>query len=403
MTMPLEGITVLDLTRLAPGPYCTMILADLGAEVIKIEEPGPPTGRRAQQAAGLSPVPPPRDGVDRHSPHWALNRNKKSMGLNLKHAEARRIFYQLAERADVVVEEFRPGVAKRLGIDYDTLRQRNPRLIYCAVTGYGQSGPYKDLVGHDINYISMAGCLGMIGPQGGPPVIPHNLIADFAGGGMHGAIGVLAALMARQRTGRGQFVDIAMTDGVYSLLVSHLSTYFATGTVPRRGETLLDGGAPYYNVYETKDGKWMSIGSIEPWFYANLCKALGREDFLPHQFAEGEKREEIKQAFRDIFKTKTREEWFDLLTQHDICVGKVYDLDETANDPHLRARDMIVEVEHPEAGPVKQVGISVKLSDTPGQIRFLAAPLGTHTEDVLADLGYPPQQIAQLRAEGAIK
>jgi crotonobetainyl-CoA:carnitine CoA-transferase CaiB-like acyl-CoA transferase len=403
MTMPLEGITVLDLTRLAPGPYCTMILADLGADVIKIEEPGPPTGRRAQQAAGLSPVPPPRYGVDRHSPYWALNRNKKSLGLNLKHDDARQIFYQLAERADVVVEEFRPGVAKRLGIDYDTLCQRNPRLIYCAVTGYGQSGPYKDLVGHDINYIAMAGCLGMIGPQGGPPVIPHNLIADFAAGGMHGAVGVLAALMARERTGRGQFVDIAMTDGVYSLLVSHLSTYFATGMVPRRGETLLDGGAHYYNVYETKDGKWMSLGSIEPWFYANLCKVLGREDFLPYEFAEGAKREEIKQAFRDTFKTKTRDEWFDLLTQHDICVGKVYDLDETATDPHLQARDMIVEVEHPEVGPVKQVGISVKLSDTPGQIRFLAAPLGTHTAEILTDLGYAPQKIAQLRAEGAIK
>jgi alpha-methylacyl-CoA racemase len=403
MTMPLEGITVLDLTRLAPGPYCTMILADLGADVIKIEEPGPPTGRRAQQAAGLSPVPPPRYGVDRHSPYWALNRNKKSVGLDLKHDEARQIFYQLAERADVVVEEFRPGVAKRLGIDYDTLRQRNPRLIYCAVTGYGQSGPYKDLVGHDINYISMAGCLGMIGPHGGPPVIPHNIIADFAGGGMHGAIGVLAALMARERTGRGQFVDIAMTDGVYSMLVSHLSTYFATGMVPQRGETLLDGGAHYYNVYETKDGKWMSIGSIEPWFYANLCKALGREDLLPYEFAEREKREEIKQAFRDIFKTKRRDEWFDLLTQHDICVGRVYDLDETAGDPHLRARDMIVEVDHPEVGPVKQVGISVKLSDTPGQIRFLAAPLGTHTEEILTGLGYTPENIAQLRAEGAIK
>lgn len=403
MTMPLEGITVLDLTRLAPGPYCTMILADLGADVIKIEEPGPPTGRRAAQAAGLSTTSPPRYGVDRHAPHWALNRNKKTMGLNLKHDEARQIFYQLAEQADVVVEEFRPGVAKRLGIDYDTLSQRNPRLIYCAVTGYGQTGPYKDLVGHDVNYISMAGCLGMIGAQGGPPVIPHNIIADFAGGGMHGAIGILAALMARERTGRGQFVDIAMTDGVYSLLVSHLSTYFATGMVPRRGEGILDGAVHYYNVYETKDGQWLSIGSIEPWFYANLCKALGREDFLPYEFAEGEKRDEILQAFRQIFKTKTREEWFEILTQHDICVAKVYDLDETERDPHLRARDMIVEMEHPELGKVKQVGISVKLSATPGQIRFLAAPLGAHTEEILSGLGYTSEKIAGLRDAGAIK
>jgi crotonobetainyl-CoA:carnitine CoA-transferase CaiB-like acyl-CoA transferase len=403
MTMALEGITVLDLTRLAPGPYCTMILADLGAEVIKIEEPGAPTGRRAEQAGSLAVVPPPRYGVDRHAPHWALNRNKKTLGLNLKHDAARQIFYQLAERADVVVEEFRPGVAKRLGIDYETLCPRNPRLIYCAVTGYGQSGPYKDLVGHDINYIAMAGCLGMIGAKGGPPVMPHNLIADFAAGGMHGAIGVLAALMARERTGRGQFVDIAMTDGVYSLLVSHLSTYFATGMAPRRGETLLDGGVHYYNIYETKDGKWISIGAIEPWFYANLCKAIGREDLLPYEFVEGEQREELKGMLREVFKTKTRDEWFEVLTRHDICVGKVYDLDETEHDPHLRARDMIVEVDHPEAGKVKQVGISVKLSETPGEIRFLAAPMGAHTEDILTALGYSTEAIAELRAAGAIK
>jgi crotonobetainyl-CoA:carnitine CoA-transferase CaiB-like acyl-CoA transferase len=403
MTMPLEGISILDLTRLAPGPYCTMILADLGADVIKIEEPGPPTGRRAEQAAGLPTAPPPRYGVDRHSPYWALNRNKKSMGLNLKHEGVREIFYRLAERADVLVEEFRPGVAKRLGVDYDTLRPRNPRLIYCAVTGYGQTGPYKDLVGHDINYIAMAGCLGMIGQKDGPPVIPHNIIADFAGGGMHAAIGVLAALMARERTGRGQFVDIAMADGVYSQLVSHLSTYFATGLVPRRGETLLDGGAPYYHVYETQEGQWISIGSIEPWFYANLCKALGREDLLSYEFAEGEKREEIREAFRAIFKTKTRDAWFEILTRSDICVGKVYALDETEADPHLRAREMVVEVEHPEAGNVKQVGISVKLSDTPGRIRFLAAPLGTHTDEILTGLGLTRERIVELRAAGAIK
>jgi crotonobetainyl-CoA:carnitine CoA-transferase CaiB-like acyl-CoA transferase len=401
--MPLEGISVLDLTRLAPGPYCTMILADLGANVIKIEEPGPPTGRRAEQAGNLSTVPPPRDGVDRHTPHWALNRNKKTIGLNLKDDEARQIFYQLAERADVVVEEFRPGVARRLGIDYDTLRQRNPRLIYCAITGYGQSGPYRDLVGHDINYISMAGCLGMIGEPGGPPVIPHNIIADFAGGGMQGAIGVLAALMARERTGRGQFVDISMTDSVYSLLVSQLSTYFATGMAPQRGETVLDGGTHYYNVYETKDAKWLSIGSIEPWFYANLCKALDREDLLPYEFVEAEQRQILKRTLSDVFKTRTRDDWFEILTRHDICVGKVYDLDETEYDPHLRAREMIVEVDDPEVGKVKQVGVAVKLSETPGQIRFLAAPLGAHTEQILTSLGLSQEKIAELRAAGAIK
>jgi crotonobetainyl-CoA:carnitine CoA-transferase CaiB-like acyl-CoA transferase len=403
MPMPLEGITVLDLTRLAPGPYCTMILADLGAEVIKIEEPGPPTGRRAEQASGLPTAASARYGIDRHAPHWALNRNKKTIGLNLKHDEARQLFYQLAERADVVVEEFRPGVAQRLGIDYATLRQRNPRLIYCAVTGYGQSGPYRGLAGHDINYIAMAGCLGMIGEHGRPPVIPHNLIADFAGGGLQAAIGVLAALIARQHTGRGQFVDVAMTDGVYSLLVSHLSTYFATGTVPRRGDSMLDGGAHYYNVYATKDGKWLSIGAIEPWFYANLCKAIGREDLLPCQVAEPEQREALQQSLRETFKSRTRDEWFDILTRQDICVGKVYDLDETEHDPHLRAREMIVEVDDPVAGKVKQVGIPIKLSETPGRLRFLAAPLGTHTDELLTALGHSPQKIAELRAAGAIK
>jgi crotonobetainyl-CoA:carnitine CoA-transferase CaiB-like acyl-CoA transferase len=220
--LPLEGIHILDLTRLAPGPHCTMILADLGAEVLKIEEPGAPTGRRAEQAAGQS-TQWKVTGIDRYSPFNALNRNKRSMGLNLKSEAGREVFYRLAATADVVVEEFRPGVAKRLGIDYETLRQGNPRLIYCAITGYGQDGPYRHHVGHDINYISLAGALGLMGPKDGPPVIPHNLLADFAGGGMHGAIGVLAALMARQRSGRGQFVDIAMTDGVLNLQAALLS------------------------------------------------------------------------------------------------------------------------------------------------------------------------------------
>jgi crotonobetainyl-CoA:carnitine CoA-transferase CaiB-like acyl-CoA transferase len=253
-----------------------MILADLGAEVLKIEEPGAPTGRRAEQAAG-QPTQWRVAGIDRYSPFNALNRNKRSLGLNLKADIGREIFLRLADTADVVVEEFRPGVAKRLGIDYDTLRPRNPRLIYCAITGYGQDGPYRQQVGHDLNYIAMAGALGLMGPKDGPPVIPHNLLADFAGGGMHGAIGVLAALMARERTGRGQFVDIAMADGVLNLQAALLSNYFGTGRVPRRGETLLDGAAPFYNVYQTKDDKWLSIGAIEPWFYANLCKALGHE------------------------------------------------------------------------------------------------------------------------------
>jgi crotonobetainyl-CoA:carnitine CoA-transferase CaiB-like acyl-CoA transferase len=302
----------------------------------------------------------------------------------------------------VVVEEFRPGVARRLGIDYATLRPRNPRLIYCAITGYGQDGPYRQQVGHDLNYIAMAGILGLIGPKDGPPVIPHNLLADFAGGGMHGAIGVLAALMARERTGRGQFVDIAMADGVLNLQAALLSNYFGTGSVPRRGETLLDGAAPFYNVYQTRDDKWLSIGAIEPWFYANLCKALGREDLIPDEF-DRNKWPHIQQVFRDLFRTRTRDEWFALLTQTDVCVGKVYSYDELTQDPHLQARQMFLELAHPDLGAVKQVGISVKLSDTPGQVRRLPPRQFEHTAEVLGTLGYSAEEIARLQQAGVVQ
>ncbi len=399
MSMALEGIKIIDLTRLAPGPYCTMILADLGADVIKVEEPGPPTGRRAEQA-GQAPEMPRT--IERDMPYNALNRNKRSIGLNLKNEDARKVFYKMAENADVLVEEFRPGVTKRLGIDYDTLSRINPRIIYCAITGYGQDGPYRDLVGHDINYISTAGALGAIGEKGRKPAIPLNLLADFAGGGMHGAIGVLAALMARQRTGRGQFVDIAMTDGVVSLLSSALSGYFPTGKVIERGNTFLGGAAPQYNTYQCQDGKYLSLGSLEPWFFANLCRAVGCEDLIPYAWDES-KREEIIDHLTKVFKTRPRDEWVETLRQTDICVAPVYLLDEVEKDPHLIHRKMIVEVEHPDGGKIKQTGISVKLSDTPGRIRNLAPRTCQHTDEVLTELGYPTDEIKRLKKEGAIR
>ena len=240
---PLSGIKILDLTKLAPGPFCTMILGDLGAEIIKIEEPGPPTGRRAQQAG---PATTRRSGTGRFasSPHNALMRNKKSIGLNLKSGPGKEIYLRLAQRADVVVEEYRPGVAKRLGIDYNVLKVRNPKLVYCAITGFGQDGPYRDMVGHDLNYIATAGALAMFGRPGSPPAIPHNLIADYAGGGMHGAIGILAALMGRAQTGRGQYVDISMMDGTLALLAQTFSAFFANGRIPQPGQTSMDVGIP---------------------------------------------------------------------------------------------------------------------------------------------------------------
>ncbi len=361
---PLDGIKVLDLTRLAPGPFCTMILGDLGAEVIKVEEPGPPTGRRAEQA-GRAGSQMPTAGFG-GSPFNALNRNKKSIGLNLKSAPGKQIYLRMAQRADVMVEEFRPGVAKRLGVDYQTLSARNPRLIYCAITGYGQDGPCRDLVGHDLNYIATAGALSIIGRKDQPPTIPHNILADYAGGGMHGAIGILAALIARNQTGRGQYVDISMLDGTIALLAQAFSAFFATGQLPKRGEDLLDGGIPNYNAYLTGDNRYITIAALEPWFFANLCRALGREDFIEHEFNPA-KRAEIHAFFEQTFKTKTRDEWFELLTKTDVCVGRMLTLDEVGEDPQVKARRMIVELEAPGGRKVKQVGVSVKLSQTPAR------------------------------------
>ncbi|MGO8802233.1 CaiB/BaiF CoA transferase family protein [Candidatus Binatus sp.] len=400
MTAPLDGIKVLDLTKLAPGPFCTMFLADLGAEVIKIEEPGPPTGRRADQAGAAGTQGPISSFSS--SPYNALGRNKQSIGINLKSGAGKEIYFRLAERADVIVEEYRPGVAKRLGIDYEQLSARNPRLIYCAITGFGQNGPYRDLVGHDINYIATAGVLSMLGRPGQPPTIPHNLVADYAGGGMHGAIGVLAALVARSQTGRGQYVDISMMDGSLAILAQAFSAFFAGGKLPQRGETIFDGGIPNYNVYLTKDGKYITIAAIEPWFFANLCRALGREDFIAHEF-DSSKRAEIARVFTETFKTKTRDEWFAILTRNDICAGRMLTLDEVPSDPQVLAREMIVEVEGPGGQKIKQVGVSLKFSDTPGSIRSLAPQLGQHTDEILGALGYAKDEIDRWREAGAIK
>src|SRR5579863_5610891 len=367
---PLTGIKVLDLTKLAPGPHCTMILGDLGADIIRVDEPGPPSGRRAQQAGG-GDVKAPRPSA---SPANALARNKRSIALNLKSGPGKEIYLRLAQRADVVVEEFRPGVAKRLGIDYETLSATNPKLVYCAVTGFGQTGPFKNYVGHDLNYIATSGALSMIGRKDQPPSIPLNLLADYAGGGMHAAIGVLAALLARHQTGRGQYVDIAMLDGTMLLIAQALSNHYGKGWIPRRGATTLDGSAPYYNLYLTKDDKYITIGSVEPWFYANLCRALGAEEFIQDEYNSA-RFDEIKARFTEIFKTKTRDEWWEVLTKNDICVGRMLTLDEVEHDPQIRARNMIVEVQAPSGEKVKQVGISIKLSETPGSIRSLAPKL----------------------------
>ena len=405
--LALEGIKILDLTRAGPGPFCTWILADLGAEVIKIEAPLTAGARQAglfQLTVGES------EQSKRMVAYWATNRNKKSIGLNLKSEEGLRIFYQLAERTDVVVEGFRPGVVKRLGIDYESINKINPRVIYCSISGYGQDGPYRDLPGHDINYISIGGALNLIGERDGQPIIPLNLLADYGGGGMHAAVGILSALIARGKTGEGQYIDLSLMDSVISLLTDTTVNYFQHGVELKQGQLALGGSYPYYNVYKTKDGKFITIGCLEPGLWENLCREIGKEEFIPFHFEhehtfhppEGKKWEEISSYLKQLFLTRTRDEWFNILSQKDIPVGKVYSLDEVFTDPQVLHRKMVVEVEHPTEGKVKQVGIAIRLSDTPAKIRSQPPTLGEHTEELLLELGYSRGSIGMMRKRGII-
>jgi crotonobetainyl-CoA:carnitine CoA-transferase CaiB-like acyl-CoA transferase len=297
------------------------------------------------------------------------------------------------------MEGFRPGTTKRLGIDYETIEKINPRIVYASLTGYGQTGPYSNFVGHDINYISIGGLLGTMGPSGSPPVVPRTVLADFAAGGMSAVVGILSALLARDRLGKGQYVDVSMTDAVVALMMPVLLPCLIGETVSEEGESTATGEKPrpWYNVYETKDGKYISVGSVEPWFYANLCRLLGREDFIEHQYAEGEKRDEILDYFRQTFLTRTRDEWMEILRQQDTCVAPVYTPEEVVTDPHLLAREMVVEVDHPTLGKAKQIGCMIKLSESPFRVVNWARRFGQHTDEILRELGFDDAHIQQLR------
>jgi len=379
MTTPLAGLKVLDLSRQLPGPFCSTLLADLGADVLMVANPQDPMGL----------------GI------YFLARNKRSMTLNLKHPEGRDVLLRLAAEADIVLEGYRPGVPARLGIDYETLRARNPRLIYCSISGYGQDGPYRDRVGHDINYIGYAGVLNFVGEAGGPPVIPGVQIADVAGDGLMAAVGILAAVIARATTGRGQFVDIAMLDGTLACNAYHVLMYLLMGRLPQRGGEQLTGRYPCYAVYETRDGRHVTVGAFEPHFWATLCRQLGRADFIATQWEEGEIREQMFAFFRDAFRQKTLAEWLEQLGDQDICFGPVNTLDETLANPQLRHRQMVVEMQT-ATGPATVIGTPIKLSDTPAGVRTPPPRFGEHTAVVLAGLGYSAADIARLRSEGVV-
>lgn len=376
----LSGTTVIDLSRLLPGPYCSMILADHGARVIAIED-------KRFLADGLF--------------FNIINRNKEHMTLNLKTAEGKEIFFRLLKNADVVLEGFRPGVVDRLGVDYETVRQVNPRIVYCSITGYGQNGPYRDRVGHDVNYLSFAGVLNLIGEPDHPPSIPGVQIADIAGGGMNAVIGILLALMARGKTGQGQYIDISMTDGMVGLLPTALFFSQLTGQEPRRADGILSHRYACYNTYETADGQFLSIGAVENRFWKKLCEVLKVPDYAALQY-DDQRRGEILDFMRATFRKKTLDQWEATLGDLDICWGRVQSLSEVLEDPLFREREMVVEINGADGKKTKTLGVPVKLSDTPGSVRTAPVGFGESTAGILGEIGYTPEEIDALAAKKVI-
>jgi len=369
----LSGIKVIDMSRLLPGPFCSMILADHGARVIAVEN-------KRFLADGLFFDP--------------VNRNKEHISLNLKTEEGKEIFFKLIKDADVFMEGFRPGVAGKLGIDYESVRKVNQRIIYCSITGYGQTGPYKDRVGHDANYLSISGVLDIIGEKDRAPAVPGVQIADIAGGGMNAAIGILLALFAREKTGAGQYIDISMTDSMVSFLPVPLFFRQITGQVTSRGDSFLSHRYACYNTYETADGRYISIGAVENRFWKRLCEIMGVPGYASLQYDEV-RRAEITEFMRTAFKKKTLEEWEAILSSEDVCWGRVQNLSEVLEDPLFAEREMIVEFTAKDGKKSKALGVPVKLSETPGTVRTPPPSFGENTEAILSELGYGNDRIKE--------
>jgi crotonobetainyl-CoA:carnitine CoA-transferase CaiB-like acyl-CoA transferase len=394
----LDGLKVLELARVPPAEMPGMFLADYGADVLKIDTPEPNHTRSADEL--------------RRAAFAFVNRNKRSMTLNMKAPAGQDVFQKLAASADVIIEGFRPGVMKRLGASYEDLRKENPRLIYCSLSGFGQDGPYRDFPAHDMNYLSLGGVLNLIGEPDRKPVIPLNLVADYAGASLHGALGIVLALYGREKTGKGQHVDVSYLDTTVSLLAAtpNMRFFFSDGMAPRRGEGFLGGTYPYYAIYETRDKKLLTIGCTEPWLWANFCRAIGKPDFEKHarkpdQFVRAANAEEqaARVEIETLIKTRDRDDWYDLLVKADVCVGKVYDVEEMVADPQINHRQMIVEAQHPKLGRVKQFGIAIKMSEQPGAVRTAAPFPGEQTDAVLKELGMTADAIASLRKDGIVE
>ena len=378
---PLAGMRVLDFSRLLPGPYCSRILADFGAEVIKIERPGGGDWARY--------VPPLEEGESLF--FRALNRGKKSLTLNLRSDQGRAILLQLVETADVLLESFRPGVMERLALGYETLAQVNPRLVYCSLTGYGPEGSYRERAGHDLNYIGLAGLLGLGGPREGPPSIPGAQVADLTGA-LWAAVGILLALVARERTGRGQRADASLLGGALSCLTLPAARHLG-GQPMARGDSELTGGVVCYQIYETQDGGHVTLGSLEPQFWAAFCQAVGREDLLGEQFEPAIPGEPVYEELCALFRTHTRQEWVEALAGVDACCEPVHSVAEALASAPVRALGMLG-----GAGLLPPVSLSAQAT-LPSDI---APTLSQHTVSLLAELGYDAAAVEELREHGVV-
>ena len=383
---------MLDLSRLLPGPYCSLLLADLGMEVLKVED--------TEQGDYMRTMGPIRKKDSAY--FLALNRNKKSMTLNLKVKEGKEVFYNLTNSYDILLEGFRPGVMDRLGVGYQDLKKRNPRVIFCSLSGYGQEGPYRERSGHDINYIGLAGILEVTGAKQGPPIIPGVQIADIGGGGMMAAIAILAASIHREKTGEGQYLDVSMLDSAISWLSIHAGKYFMDKELPKRGEMHLSGRYACYQVYPTEDGRYMSLGALEPKFWKNFCETIGRRDFILKQFIEGEEQLRIIEEVQKLFKTKTQKEWVDLFKNVDACCEPILTLEEVSHHPQVLHRQMVKELEHPVEGKTQQIGSPIKSSQFSFEVRTPPPAWGEHTIEVLKTIGYSEEDIRHLKEVKAI-
>jgi alpha-methylacyl-CoA racemase len=396
MSLPLDGVRVLDLSRLLPGGFCSLLLADFGADVVKVEDTG--MGDYVRWS------PPYYEGADdsaKGALFLALNRNKRSIRIDLKTEQGRAVLLRLVKDTDVLLESFRPGVLDRLGVGYDVLREANPGLVICAITGYGQDGPLRNRSGHDMNYLGLVGLLGLTGEADGPPIQAAGQIADIGGGALMGAFGILAALRHRDATGEGQVVDVSMADGALSWLAMVAARYFAEGVVPQRGGLELAGSLVCYRPYQCADG-WVTLGALEPKFWQAWCRGVGREDLIPKQFeAPGS---DAHVTVQSIFMERTRAQWEAFAGEHDCCLEPVLDLDEALSSELVRAREMVVEHDQPGATEtVRLLGVPIKLSATPGDAGLRPGPaLGEHTAEVLAAAGYSAEEIAALQESGAV-